>query len=606
MPYTPPANHTSRPVVVLGGGVLGRRIAACFVSAGYHVRIRDPSDKSRNDALAYIKENISSFLALSHGKQGTYEALADLPAAVKDAWLVFEAVPEILSIKEDTFADLEKYAPEDCILASNSSSYKSGELVGKVSDETKARVLNTHYMMPPQAIIVELMTSGYTDEGIFPFLVQEHKKAGLHPVVAQKESTGFIFNRIWAAIKREVLAVIMEGVADADTIDKIWQEQYSSPVGPCRLMDKVGLDTVEHIEQHYVQDRKLPSTTLEWLRNNFIEPGKLGDKSNKGGLYPAPAPGTRTKILVLNWYQGTYPGEITLPQHLNKGEVLEISADARMAGRPIALLSGQNMPDGIDACDDRMYWTCMGVPSANDGTVYSAKLDGSDLKTLIPVGKVHTPKQLHIDQENKKVYFCDREGLRVHRCDLDGSQHEIIIQTGDWEVDHEKVADQKYWCVGIAVSHKLNTFYWTQKGPSKGTAGRIFSASIDMPAGSDATTRKDIRVVADNLPEPIDLEVDDDEGVLYWTDRGEIPLGNTLNKKQIVGKAPKSEGTLGREIIAQGFGEAIGLRIDKQKQCIYVADLAGRLWQCSTTAAPKEKIFEAEGHCYTGLTFMRY
>ncbi|KAK4888033.1 hypothetical protein LTR27_013022 [Elasticomyces elasticus] len=606
MPYTPPANHTFRPVVVLGGGVLGRRIAACFVSAGYHVRIRDPSDKSRNDALAYIKENISSFLALSHGKQGTYEALADLPAAVKNAWLVFEAVPEILSIKEDTFADLQKYAPEDCILASNSSSYKSGELLGKVSDKTKARVLNTHYMMPPQAITVELMTSGYTDEGIFPFLVQEHKKAGLHPVVARKESTGFIFNRIWAAIKREVLAVIMEGVADADTIDKIWQEQYSSPVGPCRLMDKVGLDTVEHIEQHYVQDRKLPSTTLEWLRNNFIELGKLGDKSNKGGLYPAPAPGTRTKILVLNWYQGTYPGEITLPQHLNKGEVLEISADAKMAGRPIALVSSQNMPDGIDACDGRMYWTCMGVPSANDGTVYSAKLDGSDVKTLIPVGKAHTPKQLHIDQENKKVYFCDREGLRVHRCELDGSQHEIIIQTGDWEVDQAKIADQKYWPVGIAVSHKLNTFYWTQKGPSKGTAGRIFSAAIDMPAGSDAATRKDIIVVADNLPEPIDLEVDDDEGVLYWTDRGEIPLGNTLNKKQIVGEAPKSEGTLGREIIAQGFGEAIGLRVDKQKKCIYVADLAGRLWQCSMTAAPKEKIFEAEGHCYTGLTFMRY
>jgi len=130
--------------------VLGRRIAACFVSAGYHVRIRDPSEKSRTDALAYIKESISSYLALSHGKEGSYEALEDFQAAVKDAWLVFEAVPEILSIKENTFADLEKYAPRDCILASNSSSYKSGELVGRVSDETKARVLNTHFMMPPQ------------------------------------------------------------------------------------------------------------------------------------------------------------------------------------------------------------------------------------------------------------------------------------------------------------------------------------------------------------------------------------------------------------------------------------------------------------------------
>ena len=66
---------------------------------------------------------------------------------------MFEAVPEILSLKESTFADLEKYAPNDCILASNSSSYKSGELVGKVSDDTKARVLNTHFMMPPEVCV---------------------------------------------------------------------------------------------------------------------------------------------------------------------------------------------------------------------------------------------------------------------------------------------------------------------------------------------------------------------------------------------------------------------------------------------------------------------
>jgi 3-hydroxyacyl-CoA dehydrogenase len=77
------------------------------------------------------------------------------------------------------------------------------------------------------------MTSGYTAPGIFPFLVERHKEAGLHPVVALKESTGFIFNRIWAAIKREVLSVIAEGVASPETIDSIWIEQYTGrKVGP--------------------------------------------------------------------------------------------------------------------------------------------------------------------------------------------------------------------------------------------------------------------------------------------------------------------------------------------------------------------------------------
>jgi len=87
---------------------------------------------------------------MSHRKPGTYETVEDLSSAVKNAWLVFEVVPEVLKIKEDTFAELEKHALSDCILASNSSSYKSGDLVGKLGDQAKRRVLNTHFMMPPE------------------------------------------------------------------------------------------------------------------------------------------------------------------------------------------------------------------------------------------------------------------------------------------------------------------------------------------------------------------------------------------------------------------------------------------------------------------------
>jgi 3-hydroxyacyl-CoA dehydrogenase len=155
--WSPPTNYEKRPICVLGGGVLGRRIAACFVAAGWQVRIRDPSAKSRDDAVKYINENLSSFTALiatPPKSPGTSEAFEDLAEAVKDCWLVFEAVPEILPLKESTFADLEKHAPSDCILATNSSSFKSGELLSKVKDSTKTRVLNTHFMMPPQVTIL--------------------------------------------------------------------------------------------------------------------------------------------------------------------------------------------------------------------------------------------------------------------------------------------------------------------------------------------------------------------------------------------------------------------------------------------------------------------
>ncbi|PNP73372.1 hypothetical protein FNYG_13270 [Fusarium nygamai] len=603
MTWSPPKDYMSRPIVVLGGGVLGRRIAACFASVGWHVIIRDPSEKSRADAVAYIDANITDYLTISHGEKGSWKATEDFGAAVEDAWLVFEAVPEILSIKEDTFLALEKQAPADCILASNSSSFMSRELLGKVKESTKARVLNTHFMMPPQALIVELMTSGSTASNIFPFLSQEMTKCGLKPVTAKKESSGFIFNRIWASIKREVLMVIAEGVADPQTIDQVWMDMYQSPTGPCTMMG-VGLDTVEHIEENYVEKRGLPKTTLEWLHENYVAKGKLGNKSGQGGLYPVPPSGEKTKLLVLNFYQGASPGELTPETYLSSGQILEFSVENKNA-RLNALVSGQAVPDGIDVCDDRMYWTCMGYPPTNDGAVYSAKLDGSDIRTVIPRGHVHTPKQLHISQKSKKIYFCDREGLRIHRCNLDGSQHEILVQTGDYAKEPEKAADQTNWPVGITVSDKLGKIFWTQKGPSKGNGGKIFSASIDIPEGSDASSRKDIDVIAKGLPEPIDLDFDEDSGVLYWTDRGEIPFGNTLNKKTIVGQPPAAEGKLGREIIAQGFAEAIGLGLDKKRDCIYVADMAGRLWQCETVPGPKKKVFESAGHAYTGLVIVR-
>lgn len=307
---------------------------------------------------------------------------------------------------------------------------------------------------------------------------------------------------------------------------------------------------------------------------------------------------------MLNVYQGADPSELTLEKKMTSGQILRVSLENRSA-RPTALVTDLPIPDGIDVHGDRMYWTTMGVPSANDGAVWSARLDGSDVQSVIPVGAVHTPKQLRVDRDGGKLYFCDREGLRVHRSNLDGSQHEIIIQTGDWKTDKANVQDQTNWPVGIAISRRLGRVFWTQKGPSKGSQGRILSASIDIPAGKDATTRNDIEVIAKSLPEPIDLEFDDEAGVLYWTDRGEIPTGNTLNKKTIIGTPPTMEDRLGREIIAQGFGEAIGLSLDKTRGRIYVADMAGRLWDCPTTPGPKKKIYESSGHAYTGIAMCK-
>ncbi|KAL6890060.1 NAD(P)-binding protein [Trichoderma evansii] len=302
-----PENYSNRPVTVLGGGVLGRRIACIWASAGYDVQIREPNQSQHEPCLDYIKINAAKYPAAGNKPTGTVRIFQDLDMAVQTAWLVIEAVPENIQMKIDTFAELETHAPKDAILASNSSSYKSSEMLEKIEDATKSRVLNTHYYMPPENMVVELMTDGYTDPEIFPFLMDRQREVGCKPFFARKECTGFIFNRLWAAIKRETLSILAEGVSTPEEIDTLCVELTKSWGGPCRFMDVVGLDTVALIEDHYIKERQLsPTNTVDFLRREYISKGKLGAKSPYGGLYPpqtksialdsAPAPGTQNIV----------------------------------------------------------------------------------------------------------------------------------------------------------------------------------------------------------------------------------------------------------------------------------------------------------------------
>lgn len=223
--------------------------------------------------------------------------------------------------------------------------------------------------------------------------------------------------------------------------------------GPCAMMDVVGLDTVAFIEEHYIQELHLDGTnTVDFLRRNYLDKGKLGAKSGRGGLYPA---GYTAEIRGNNasnndnlaaptlYILDIGVGENTKNDYYHAGSILVATPDGKTLRR---LIGGLEAPDGIDISisDNRIFWTNMGIPTQNNGTVQSAKLDGTDVKTVIEKGAVHTPKQITIDQVNHKMYLCDREGLRVHRANLDGTQHEVLVQTGDFkDPSHQK--DQKRW-----------------------------------------------------------------------------------------------------------------------------------------------------------------
>src|SRR5438874_5900973 len=138
------------------------------------------------------------------------------------------------------------------------------------------------------------------------------------------------------------------------------------------------------------------------------------------------------------------------------------------------------LPDGIavDVEAGHIYWTNMGVPNRNDGSIERADLDGRNRKTIIPQGGTFTPKQLQLDRENSKLYWCDREGMRVMRANLDGSQIETLVETGRGDADRP---EQTRWCVGITLDPERKQIYWTQKGPENGDRGRIFRAGIEIP-----------------------------------------------------------------------------------------------------------------------------
>lgn len=272
-----------RPVAVLGAGTLGRRIALMLATRGGEVRISDPDAGQRAAAVRYVADALPGVLELVEGgRAGRVTATDDVAEAVSQAWLVVEAVPERLDLKRSVFARLDELAPPDAVLATNSSSYPSSRLRDVV--RRPGRLVNLHFTMPPERRAVEVMSCGSTDPAVLALLVHVLPSYGLRPYEARRESVGFVYNRIWAAIKREALAVVEEGVATPQEVDELFELNLGTTRGPFRRMDAVGLDVVLDIEEHYAAERPgLPEGPRRLLREMIAE-GRLGDKTG-GGFY---------------------------------------------------------------------------------------------------------------------------------------------------------------------------------------------------------------------------------------------------------------------------------------------------------------------------------
>ena len=306
-------------------------------------------------------------------------------------------------------------------------------------------------------------------------------------------------------------------------------------------------------------------------------------KTSKSNTNTTPVRATKARLFFLS---------------ASSGEVFSASPDG--SDVRVIVSEGRRLPDGIvvDTAAGHLYWTNMGNPTANDGSIERADLDGKNVIHIVSPGGTFTPKQLQLDEKNRKLYWCDREGMRVMRANLDGSNIETLIDTSEGDARPGK--DIKKWCVGIALDVEAGKLYWTQKGSDNAGEGRIFRANLEIPKGQGPANRNDIELLYKGLPEPIDLELDLANRTIYWTDRGDPPHGNTVNRASM--DPAQGNGKKQPEIIFDHLMEGIGIALDLKGNRMFLTDLGGSVYSASLDGSNRKTVLAAEGNL-TGIAY---
>jgi 3-hydroxybutyryl-CoA dehydrogenase len=272
------ANH----IAILGGGLMGHGIAQVFACAGHDVRITDPIADVRRQILDRIGANLND-LGLDWGVLTHVTVVETLETCVADARFVIEAAPEDLALKQDIFARVERAAPRDAILASNTSVIPITSIMAKV--ERKARALGTHWWNPPYLVpLVEVIRTVDTSDATVSATIALLKDVGKAPVEVKKDVAGFVGNRLQHALWREAIALVAEGVCDAKTVDDVVKSSFGARLavlGPLENADLVGTELTRSIHS-YVFPALDRSTTPSPYLDKLIGEGRLGFKSGSG------------------------------------------------------------------------------------------------------------------------------------------------------------------------------------------------------------------------------------------------------------------------------------------------------------------------------------
>jgi 3-hydroxybutyryl-CoA dehydrogenase len=269
-------------ITVIGAGLMGHGIAQVFALAGHDVTIYDSFEKTLATAKDRILANLKD-LGDDQSAVNRVTLQGDLALAVRDADYVVEAVLEDLPLKQKIFAEVEKYARPDAILASNTSVSPITSIMQGL--EKRERALGTHWWNPPFLVpLVEVVRTVDVSNKTVASMMALLASVGKTPVEVKKDVPGFVGNRLQHALWREAISIVEQGICDAEMVDMVVKASFGRrlPVlGPLENADMVGSDLTLAIHQQvlpYIDSRPAPSPLLE----EMVKQGKLGFKSGEG------------------------------------------------------------------------------------------------------------------------------------------------------------------------------------------------------------------------------------------------------------------------------------------------------------------------------------
>src|SRR5882724_3585953 len=439
-------------IAIVGTGVIGASWAAQYLARGFDVIATDPAPNAEANLRQYVDEAWPALEKIGLSPGASRDRLSFTPnmkEALSQADFVQENGPERPDFKIKLFADMDAATPPDSLIASSSSGITASVMQSQCKHPE--RIVIGHPFNPPHIIpLVEVVGGTKTSPEAIQRAIAFYASIGKKPIHLRKELPGHVGNRLQAALYKEVMYLIQQGVLsveDADVAVSYGPGPRWGVMGPSLQWHLGGgPGGIKHFMEHLTHGLEViikslgtPEITDE-LKQTIVDGVsqiagnasvdqlaqrendellgliKLRTTNGRASGVSKEAPTTKSSAAV-----NENSSERVFFLDASGGRIESLNPDG--SDRRVILDGLKRIPDGIevDVEAGHIYWTNMGNPTKNDGSIERANLDGTNRKTIVPQGATFTPKQLRLDKKGGKLYWSDREGMRVMRANIDGS-----------------------------------------------------------------------------------------------------------------------------------------------------------------------------------------